>query len=84
MASAGSGVGVTVHEPDVRFQNRPLVDPLMSDWPTATHVPAAGHATLLISISDPAGVPVGVGAVDGVQVPAARVSMSPCSTPDSR
>ena len=32
----------------------------------------------------PAGVPEAIGAVDGVQVPAARVSMSPCSTPDSR
>ena len=81
-ASAGRGAGVTDHVPDDRFQNSPFWAPLTSDWPSATHVPAAGHATLRSSTS-PGGVPVGVGATDAVQVPEARLSSTPCSTPDT-
>ena len=75
---------MATHEPAERFHNRPFMRPAVSDCPTATHVPAAGHATLWISMLAPAGVPAGVGAVDGVHAPAASVSMSPCSTPDTR
>src|SRR5579863_7799224 len=83
LASAGSGVGVTTQVPDERFQNRPVCDPFTSDWPTASQDPAAGQAMSCTSMFAPAGVPTGVGAVDGVQVPDARVSKRPCSAPDS-
>src|ERR1700688_4257502 len=84
LASAGSEAGVTTQEPAVRFQSNPFTVPVTSDWPTATQEPAVGQGTSRLSMLGPVGVPAAVGATDEVQGPEARLTKSPCSTPDTR